>query len=182
MKRRTPQENKERIERLVWRVINGESLDSLGLNRNDRYRVVLRLRELRPDLLPSHRRRERRDRILRYLWKRRKKGFLPGRVLKKLDASWRDLYGALVEKLGERRAKRFIRHSIEKYWEYKYTHGKRVRSALWERDIKDRGLMGFDFTGPYWNRYYKMWKNKRRKDCPVDEDGRPDYVATMLRR
>ena len=113
--------------------------------------------------------------------------------MKKLDANWRDLYGALVEKLGERRAKRFIRHSIEKYWEYKYTHGKRVRSALWERDIKDRGLMGFDFTGdrglmgfdftgPYWQRYYKMWKNKRRKDCPVDDDGRPDYVATMLRR
>lgn len=119
------------------------------------------------------------------IWRRvvelRRQGFTVRSVAKELGTSSALVFQVIRKQLG-RRANRFVERAADRFYRRKYTRGRKVRPALWKRDIKEHGYMGFEFTKGYWKRYYKMWKNKRRKDCPVDDDGRPDYVATLLRR
>lgn len=120
-------------------------------------------------------------RVLRYCWKNRRRGFTVRSVAKKFGVGASFVVATLRGKLGAR-AKAFLARASDRYYRRKYASGKKVRSVFWLRDVEEKGRLGFDFTGKYWRRYYRLWLKKRRRDCPIDENGLPDYVGTMLRK
>lgn len=119
-------------------------------------------------------------RVLRYCWKNRRRGFTVRSVAKRYGVGTSFVVSTIRGKLGAK-AKAFLARAADRYYRRKYAGGKKERSALWLRDIEEKGRFGFDFTGKYWKRYYRLWQRKRRRDAPVNDDGRPDYVATMLK-